>query len=162
MITLSYSKRDQRQCYLLNSSQDDLGPCVDQYKTAFPFPWKDEDKKEYKVFTLLSEGNGNPLRCSCLENPRDGGAWWAAVYGVAQSQTRLKRLSSSSSGGHCFLVLWTAVRPPGPSDTSGQPSLQSLSALLAAAPHSSLLSLLPLCHMKMLEAFCVCKPTRKF
>ena len=41
--------------------------------------------------------NGNPLQCSCLENPRDGGAWWAAVYGVAQSRTRLKRLSSSSS-----------------------------------------------------------------
>ena len=39
------------------------------------------------------EGNGNPLWHSCLENPRDGGAWWAAVYGVAQSQTRLKRLS---------------------------------------------------------------------
>ena len=44
----------------------------------------------------IGEGNGNPLQCSCLENPRDGGAWWAAVYGVAQSQTRLKRLSSSS------------------------------------------------------------------
>ena len=43
------------------------------------------------------EGNGNPLQCSCLEKPRDAGAWWAAVYGVAQSQTRLKRLSSSSS-----------------------------------------------------------------
>ena len=43
------------------------------------------------------EGNGNPLQCSCLENPRDGGAWWAAVYGVTQSQTRLKQLSSSSS-----------------------------------------------------------------
>ena len=42
------------------------------------------------------KGNGNPLQCSCLENPRDGGAWWAAVYGVAQSRTRLKRLSSSS------------------------------------------------------------------
>ena len=42
-------------------------------------------------------GNGNPLQCSCLENPRDGGAWWAVVYGVAQSQTRLKQLSSSSS-----------------------------------------------------------------
>ena len=41
--------------------------------------------------------NGNPLQCSCLENPRDGGAWWAAVSGVAQSRTRLKRLSSSSS-----------------------------------------------------------------
>ena len=43
----------------------------------------------------IGEGNGNPLQCSCLENPRDGGAWWAAVSGVAQSQTRLKRLSSS-------------------------------------------------------------------
>ena len=41
-------------------------------------------------------GNGSPLQCSCLENPRDGGVWWAAVYGVAQSRTRLKRLSSSS------------------------------------------------------------------
>ena len=47
--------------------------------------------------SCVGEGNGNPLQCSCLENPRDGGAWWAAVYGVAQSQTRLKRLSSSSS-----------------------------------------------------------------
>ena len=43
------------------------------------------------------EGNGNPLQCPCLENPRDGKAWWAAVYGVVQSRTRLKRLSSSSS-----------------------------------------------------------------
>ena len=47
------------------------------------------------LFTsTLGGGNGNPLQCSCLENPRDGGAWWAAVYGVAQSRTRLKRLSS--------------------------------------------------------------------
>ena len=45
----------------------------------------------------LGEGNGNPLQCSCLENPVDRGAWWAAVYGVAQSRTRLKRLSSSNS-----------------------------------------------------------------
>ena len=47
--------------------------------------------------SCIGGGNGNPLQCSCLENPRDGGAWWAAVYGVAQSRTRLKRLSSSSS-----------------------------------------------------------------
>ena len=47
--------------------------------------------------SCIGEGNGNPLQCSCLENPREGGAWWAAVYGVAQSQTRLKQLSSSSS-----------------------------------------------------------------
>ena len=43
------------------------------------------------------EGNGNPLQCSCLESPRDAGAWWASVYGAAQGQTRLKQLSSSSS-----------------------------------------------------------------
>ena len=47
--------------------------------------------------TCIGEGNGNPLQCSCLENPRDGGAWWAAVYGVTQSRTQLKWLSSSSS-----------------------------------------------------------------
>ena len=46
--------------------------------------------------SCIGEGNGNPLQCSCLENPRDGRAWWAAVYGVAQSQIQLKRLSSSS------------------------------------------------------------------
>ena len=45
----------------------------------------------------IGESTGNPLQCSCLENARDGGAWWTAVYGVAQSQTRLKRLSCSSS-----------------------------------------------------------------
>ena len=46
--------------------------------------------------SCTGEGNGNPLECSCLENPRDGGAWWAAIYWVAQSRTRLKRLSSNS------------------------------------------------------------------
>ena len=49
--------------------------------------------------SCIGEGNGNSLQCSCLENPRDGGAWWAAVYGVAQSRTRLKWLSSSSTSG---------------------------------------------------------------
>ena len=47
--------------------------------------------------SCTGEGNDNPLQCSCLESPRDGGAWWAAVYGVARSQTRLKWLSSISS-----------------------------------------------------------------
>ena len=57
----------------------------------------------------IGEGNGTPLQYSCLENPMDGGAWWAAVSGVAQSQTRLKQLSSSSSSsskkfnGLCFV-----------------------------------------------------------
>ena len=66
-------------------------------------PWgcKESDMTERLHFhfslSCIGAGNGNPLQCSCLENPRDGGAWWAAVYGVAQSQTRLKQLSSSSS-----------------------------------------------------------------
>ena len=65
-------------------------------------PWgcKESDTTERLHFHFslpcIGEGNGNPLQCSCLENPRDGGAWWAAVYGVAQSQTQLKPLSSSS------------------------------------------------------------------
>ena len=50
--------------------------------------------------------NGNSFQCSCLENPRDGGAWWAAVYGVAQSRTRLKRLSSSSSSSRTYFGLF--------------------------------------------------------
>ena len=49
------------------------------------------------TLSCIGEGNGNPLQCSCLENPRDRGAWWAAIYGFAHSQTRLKRLSSNSS-----------------------------------------------------------------
>ena len=54
--------------------------------------------------SCVGEGNGNPLQCSCLENPRDGGAWWAAVYGVAQSWTWLKWLSSSSSSSNFSLL----------------------------------------------------------
>ena len=66
-------------------------------------PWRhdesDTTEKLHFHFSLsrIGEGNGNPLQCFCLENPRDGRAWWTAVYGVAQSWTRLKRLSSSSS-----------------------------------------------------------------
>ena len=66
-------------------------------------PWgrEESDTTERLPFHFLlsciGEGNGNSLWCSCLENPRDGGAWWAAVYGVTQSWTRLKRLSNSSS-----------------------------------------------------------------
>ena len=59
-------------------------------------PWgrKESDMTErlhfHSSLSCIGEGDGNPLQCSCLENPRDGGAWWAAVYGVAQSRTRLK------------------------------------------------------------------------
>ena len=65
-------------------------------------PWghqeSDTTERLHFDFSLscIGGGNGNPLQCSCLENPMDRGAWWAAVYGVAQSRTRLKRLSSSS------------------------------------------------------------------
>ena len=65
-------------------------------------PWgcSESDRTELLHFhfspSCIGEGNGNPLQCSCLENPRDRGAWWAAVYGVAQSRTWLKQLSSIS------------------------------------------------------------------
>ena len=90
-------------------------------------PWGREEldttERLYFCFSLscIGEGNGNPLQRSCLENPRDGGAWWAAVYGVAQSWTRLKWLSSSGSTllllmllNTCFehlpLVCWKMFR----------------------------------------------------
>ena len=76
---------------------------------AWKIPWMEEPGRLRSMGSLrvrhdwvtslscIGEGNGNPFQCSCLENPRDGGAWWADVYGVAQSRTRLKWLSSSSS-----------------------------------------------------------------
>ena len=76
---------------------------------AWKIPWMEEPGRPQSMGSLrvgqdsatslscIGEGNGNPLQCSCLENPRDGGASWAAIYGVAQSRTRLKWLSSSSS-----------------------------------------------------------------
>ena len=80
---------------------------------AWKIPWTEEPGRLQSMGSLrvghdwatslsrIGEGNGNPLQCSCLENPRDGGAWWAAVHGVAQSRTQLKRLSSSSSSSMC-------------------------------------------------------------
>ena len=73
-------------------------------------PWgryeSDTTERLHFHFSLscIGEGNGNPLQCFCLENPRDGEAWWAAVYGVAQSQTQLKRLSSSSNSHHSLML----------------------------------------------------------
>jgi len=86
--------------------------------------------------SCIGEGNGNPLQCSCLENPRDSGAWWAAVCGVAQSRTRLKRLSSSSSGRldqivlHCtsYMALW--IGPVDQMIIIGWPNFQSNGILL--------------------------------
>ena len=62
--------------------------------------------------SCIGEGNGHPLQCSCLETPRDGGAWWAAVYGVAQSRTQLKRLSSSCSSQGVRLEVLRCCSPP--------------------------------------------------
>ena len=81
---------------------------------------QESDATEWLQFSLLCvwEGNGNPLKCSCLENPRDRGAWWAAVYGVTQSRTWLKWLSSSSRVG------WQWVRnPERPQSSPGLPNL---------------------------------------
>ena len=75
------------------------------------FLWILESFIKFICQVLIGEGNGNPLQCSCLENPRDGGAWWAAVYGVTQSRTRLKWLSSSSSSkGWNFLNIHFCLR----------------------------------------------------
>ena len=85
---------------------------------AWNIPWMEEPGRLQSMgsrrvghdwvtsLSCIGEGNGNPLQCSCLENPRDGEAWWAAVYGVARSQTQLKRLSSSNS----FLISSASVR----------------------------------------------------
>ena len=81
-------------------------------------PWglEESDTTEWHPFhfslSCTGEENGNPLQCSCLENPRDGGAWWAAIYGVTQSRTRLKWLSSSSSllKGQELWLIWL-LRP---------------------------------------------------
>ena len=63
------------------------------------------------------EGHGNPLQYSCLENLRDGGAWWAAVYGVAQIRTRVKRLTSSSAAYWASLVVRLVKNPPAMQET---------------------------------------------
>ena len=73
-------------------------------------PWDHEESEATEQlhfhFSLscIGEGDGNPLQCFCLENPRDSGAWWAAVYGVTQSWTRLKQLSS-----WLFWILWFSM-----------------------------------------------------
>ena len=92
---------------------------------AWKIPWMEEpgglqsmgslrvDKTQQLHFhfslSCIGEGNGNPLQCSCLENPRDGGASWAAVYGVAQSRTRLKRLSIAMRYLRPLFPYWFSV-----------------------------------------------------
>ena len=88
---------------------------------AWEIPWMEEPGRLQSMgsrrvrhnwetsLSCIGEGNGKPLQCSCLENPRDGGAWWAAVYGVAQSRTRLKQLSSSSSSSSSSVWEWISI-----------------------------------------------------
>ena len=85
---------------------------------AWKIPWAEEPGRLQSMelqrvghdwvtsLSRIGEGNGNPFQCSCLENPRDGGAWWAAIYGVTQSRTWLKRFSSSSN-----TYIWKCRRP---------------------------------------------------
>ena len=89
--------------------------------SAWKIPWMEEPGRLQSMGSLesdtterlhfhfslscIEEGNGNPLQCSCLENPRDGRAWWAAVYGVAQSRTGLKPLSSILTGVWWYLIV---------------------------------------------------------
>ena len=83
---------------------------------AWKIPWMEEpgrlqsmgslesDTTERLLFhfslSCIGEGNGNPVQCSCLENPKDGGAWWAAIYGVTQSRIRLKRQQQQHKNRH--------------------------------------------------------------
>ena len=122
LITSHWTLHEQNICfYFANPSNLQVSAMIFQRRQWHPTPvtfaykilWTEEpgrlqsmgllesDTTERLHFhfslSCIGEGNGNPLQCSCLENPRDGGAWWAAVYGVTQSWTRLKRLSSSSS-----------------------------------------------------------------
>ena len=78
-------------------------------------PWgrEESDTTEWLPFhfslSCIGEGNGNPLQYSCLENPRNGGAWWAAIYGVVQSWTRLKRLSSLAAHFIYLFIDWSSL-----------------------------------------------------
>ena len=106
-------------------------------------PWggteSDTTERLHFHFSLscIGEGNGNPLQCSCLENPRDVGAWWATVYAVAQNWTRLKRLSSSSSSRS---VVERGIFVPHGLHRGLQDLLCQLSGSVAAGPRLSCLA----------------------
>ena len=118
----------QRGCTNLNSEKamaphsstlDWKIPWMEEPGRRSPRDCKESDTTEWLHFhfslSCTGEGNGNPLQCSCLENPMDGRAWWAAVYGVAQSRSRLKQISSSSnlhSHQQCRKVLFFSTSSP--------------------------------------------------
>ena len=101
-------------------------------------PWgrSESDTTERLHFHIslscIGEGNGNPLQCSCLENPRDGGAWEAAVHGDTQSRTRMKRLRSSSSSSHSAKAR-TFSSSSGPTDNNLSHILEEANFMLTAS-----------------------------
>ena len=121
----------QNRYRLLNTTDKAVAP--HSSTLAWKIPWMEEpgglqsmgslrvghDWATSLSLSCIGEGNGNPLQCSSLENPRDGAAWWAAVSGVAQSRTRLRRLSSSSIKHHSkqrgtnYLHSWIQLRKQG-------------------------------------------------
>ena len=110
-VSEDYRMTSRIWCHLTSNPEKAMAP----YSSilAWKIPWTEEPGRLQSMGSLgvrhdwvtslslfiscIGEGNGNPLQCSCLENLRDGGAWWAAVSGVAQSRTWLKQLSSSSN-----------------------------------------------------------------
>ena len=112
-MRLLSSSREDLLLLLTSSYSQEKAMATHSSTLAWKIPWMEEPGRlqsmgslqarhnwaTYFPFSLscIGEGNGNPLQCSCLENPRDSGAWWAAVYGVAQTRTWMKWLSSSSS-----------------------------------------------------------------
>ena len=123
---LSYPNIQPRECgyhfSLLNSTAAQSVWYLHKNRNstlAWKIPWAEEPGRLQSMgsqrvrhdwatslsLSCIGEGNGNPLQRSCLENPRDGGAWWATVYEVTQSQTRLKWLSSSSSRSRVYSII---------------------------------------------------------
>ena len=113
----NYTVHRTRQARLLEWVAFPLEKAVVPHSSilAWKIPWREEPRRLQSMGSLraghdwatslshIGEGNGNPLQCSCLENPRDCRTWWAAVYGVTQSWTWLKQLSSSSSSSLSLL-----------------------------------------------------------
>ena len=101
---------------LVNMNLGKLQELMRDWEAWLPWGHKESDMTEQLHFHFslpcIGEGNGNPLQYCCLENPRDGGAWRAAVYGVTQSRRRLKRLSSSSSSSMLHSKVQVNMFPP--------------------------------------------------
>ena len=99
-IKVNLLSHQKEYIWISSNEVDETGACYTEWskpERKTPIQYTTEQLHFHFSLSCIGEGNGNTLQRSCLENPRDGGAWWAAVYGVAQSWTRLKRLSSSSN-----------------------------------------------------------------